>query len=107
MGSAGLLGVGDRCLGEGSFGYCCSGFGGGFVKILKEGSTEVGNGSGRVDGDVGEAREVLAAVGECGKMADGGVGQEDKRNSLALDLSARVWLVAVGRRQTRQMGCDV
>ncbi len=47
------------------------------VQIGQEGAAEVDDGCGGVDGDVGEERDVLAAMRVRSQMLDGGMSQED------------------------------
>ncbi len=82
-----LVAEGERGLREGGLGDSRRGARCGVVEVLQEGAAEVAYWTGGVDGDVGEAREVLAQVGEGGEVADGGVGEEDEGDGLALDLS--------------------
>ena len=79
MRSRGGLRVSVCCLGQRALadGGGCRGSGG--VEVLGESSAEVDDGASRIDGDAGEESNVLAAVGICGQMRDGGVGEENER----------------------------
>lgn len=84
--------LGERLLGDGRGGGGARG-----VEILDESSAEIDDGSGGVDGDSGEKREVLAAVSVGGKVRCLGVGEQDQREGGNLPIARSVCGRLAGR----------